>query len=246
MGQIKSSQNQLKVFISSQDSKCNECGNDLGLHAWIILKEDKKAICLTCADMDHLVFLPSGDAALTRRSKKYSCLSAVVLKWIRRRKRYERQGILVENNAVEKAEKECEEDAEQRKARQALAAIRNAELDKKYILKFATRIRELFPYCPKKRKKEIAKHACRKYSGRVGRCASAKELDEKAVRLAVIAHIRHVETNYDELLSRMIDKHDARKAVYDKVAEIIELWETKKVLNNRFHTSNKKYCRASY
>jgi hypothetical protein len=35
---------------------------------------------LTCADMDHLVFLPAGGAALTRRAKKASTLSAVVVR----------------------------------------------------------------------------------------------------------------------------------------------------------------------
>ena len=37
------------------------------------------------------------------------------------------------------------------------------------------------------RERTIAEVACRKYSGRVGRSAAAKQLDENAVRLAVIA-----------------------------------------------------------
>lgn len=84
--------NELKVFISSRDSRCDECGENLGRGAWIVLREnDKGAACLSCADLDHLVFLPSGDAALTRRYRKYSKLSAVVLKWSKARKRYDRQ-----------------------------------------------------------------------------------------------------------------------------------------------------------
>jgi hypothetical protein len=62
---------------------------------------------MACADMDHLVFLPSGDAALTRRAKTNSRLSAVVVRFSRARKRYERQGILVEEDALERAEQEC-------------------------------------------------------------------------------------------------------------------------------------------
>jgi hypothetical protein len=92
---------QLTVFIASSEVTCEECGTDLGHHAWMTLTEDKKAICLTCADLDHLIFLPAGDAALTRRAGKYSPLSAVVLKWSRARKRYERQGLLVEAAALE-------------------------------------------------------------------------------------------------------------------------------------------------
>src|SRR6185503_8204019 len=88
----------LKVFISHRDSKCDDCGEELGRQAWITLEENKGALCLVCADLDELVFLPTGDAALTRRSKKYSTLSAVVLKFSRPRRRYERQGLLVEED----------------------------------------------------------------------------------------------------------------------------------------------------
>ena len=56
------------------------------------------------ADLDHLVFLPSGDAAVTRRARKLSTRAAVVLKWSRARSRYERQGLLVEEDALQEAE----------------------------------------------------------------------------------------------------------------------------------------------
>jgi hypothetical protein len=75
----------LKVFISTRDSSCGECGENLGRKAWITLVEDKGALCLACADLDHLVLLPSGDAALTRRARRHSALFAVVLKWSRAR-----------------------------------------------------------------------------------------------------------------------------------------------------------------
>jgi len=116
------------------------------------LDQKKNAFCLNCADLDHLVFLPSGDAAITRRSRKYSGLSAVVVKWSRARKRYE-------------------------------------------------------------------------YSGRVGRSAAAKALDEEAVRLAVTAHVRHAETNYDELLLKGIERRDAREMVYPEVSRILDRWK---------------------
>ena len=51
---------------------------------------------------DHLVFLARGDVALTRRAGKYSTLRAVVLRFSRSRKRYERQGILVEEGGIRK------------------------------------------------------------------------------------------------------------------------------------------------
>ncbi len=220
-----SSNKQLKVFISNRESKCDECGEELGKRAWITLRGEKGAACLTCADLDHLVFLPSGDTALTRRSRKNSGLSAVVLKWSRARRRNERQGLLVESDALERAERECEGDETQREIRRAHAAIRRAELDQEYITRFAARVREFFPHCPSGREIVIAEHACRKFSGRVGRSAAAKELDEEAVRLAVAAHVRHRETNYDELLSRMFDRGKARAMVHNAVAETLALWE---------------------
>jgi hypothetical protein len=66
----------LTVFIARRDVTCGECGEALGRHAWIILGRDRGALCLTCADLDYQVFLPTGDAALTRRARKRSILSA--------------------------------------------------------------------------------------------------------------------------------------------------------------------------
>jgi len=225
---LQSGEKELKVFISNRESRCNECREDLGSKAWITLAGDKVALCLACADLDHLLFLPSGNAALTRRARKHSTLSAVVLKWSRARKRYERQGLLVETQALEKAEVECLADYDVRERRREREATRREELDRRYVDQFAARARELFPGCPIGREREIAEHACFKYSGRVGRSASAKSLDEEAVRLAVIAHLRHRETKYDELLARGHDRCEARAAVEDAVCQVLQKWEAPK------------------
>lgn len=216
---------ELKVFISTQDSTCDECDENLGSKAWITLSKDKGALCLSCADLDHLVFLPSGDSALTRRARKYSTLVAVVLKWSRARKRYERQGLLVEAEALERAERECLTDSDARERRREREAAQRVELDRQYVERFARRVRELFPKCPPGREVAIAEHACLKYSGRIGRSAAAKSLDEEAVRLAVIAHIRHTETRYDELLARGYERWEARAQVEEVVALVLRKWE---------------------
>lgn len=219
----------LKVFISTQDSSCDECGENLGPRAWITLIKDKGALCLACADLDHLIFLPSGDAALTRRARKHSTLAAVVLKWSRARKRYERQGLLVEAQALEQAERECLADSEARARQREREAARRVELDRQYVKRFAMRVRELFPRCPSGREVAIAEHACFRYSGRVGRSAAAKSLDENTVRLAIIAHIRHVETQYDALLARGYERWDARAQVEDEVLRVLTKWEAQAV-----------------
>ncbi len=215
----------LKVFISNRESVCGECGEDLGRKAWITLNRDKGAVCLACADLDHLLFLPSWDTALTRRARKHSTLCAVVLQWSRARKRYERQGLLVEAEGLEKAEQECLADSEVRERQRERAALRREELDRQYVEQFAARVRDLYPGCPAERERQIAEHACRKYSGRVGRSASAKALDEQAVHLAVVAHVRHRETSYDQRLARGEDRWEARAAVQRAVDRVLASWQ---------------------
>ena len=127
---------ELVVFCIVNDSQCSECGRELWRGSFITL-EKGKALCLSCADLDHLWFLPSGNTALTRRTTKYSKIHPVVVRWSRTRKRYERQGILAEPEAIERAEQECLADAEVREARRQRAALRRAELDETYVAVFA-------------------------------------------------------------------------------------------------------------
>jgi hypothetical protein len=95
--------------------------------------------------MDHLVFLPSGEAALTRRAKKASALSAVVVRWSRTRKR-------------------------------------------------------------------------------VGRSAAGRSLDEEALTLAVVASVRHEDTDYDSLLMSGVGRAEARDQIRLAVDRILASW----------------------
>jgi hypothetical protein len=212
------------VFSVIRETQCTECGAELWKGSLLRL-EGEKALCTECADLDRLEFLPSGDAAVTRRASKYSTLRAVVVRWSRARKRYERQGILVEPEALRRAEEESLADAEVRARRQARAALHREEADHEFVAAFARAIREQYPGCPPTEEMGIAKHACRKYSGRVGRTAAAKELSPEAIRLAVIAHIRHAHTNYDELLAQYADRDSARERICGKVSAILDDWE---------------------
>lgn len=54
---------------------------------------------------------------------------------------------------------------------------------------------------------------------------AAKSLDENAVRLAVIAHIRHAETKYDELLARGLERHEAREQVEEAIDGVLSRWQ---------------------
>jgi len=222
-GHDKNDSKEIVVFWIRRDTKCSECGEELR-HGSAITLVNNNALCLSCADLDHLVFLSRGDAALTRRAKKHSKLYAVVVQWSRTRKQYERQGLLVEEEALDRAEQECLADTDLREARRQREAEKREELDAEFVEAFARRIRELFPGCPTGQEQRIAGYACKKYSDRVGRSAAAKALDEEAVTLAIRAHLRHAHTNYDDLLMQGWDRADARQAVYGKVDEIEAKW----------------------
>jgi hypothetical protein len=215
---------EILVFSVVRASQCTECGADL-LKGSLLRLEGEKALCMGCADLDRLDFLPSGNVAVTRRASKYSKLRAVVVRWSRTRKRYERQGILVEPEAIHRAEQESLADADLRALRQARAAERRELEDLEFVTAFASAIREQYPGCPPTEEMQIAKHACRKYSGRVGRTAAAKQLSPEAIRLAVIAHIRHAHTEYDELLAQYADRHTARAIIQGDVSAILDDWQ---------------------
>src|SRR5215475_8625152 len=172
------------VFSILRESTCVECGAELWKGSFLRM-EKERPLCMACADLDHLMFLPSGDTALTRRARKYSALDAVVVRFSRTRGRYERQGVLVEEAALERAERECLDDGAARERALQRAALRRAELDQRYVDEFAKRLGDLFPGCPATEREAIAAHACEKYSGRIGRTAAAQQFDPDVIELAV-------------------------------------------------------------
>ena len=212
------------VFILLRSALCAECGKQLERGEMACITKER-ITCLACEDLDRLVFLPSGNTALTRRARKHSPLSTIVLKFSRARRRNERQGVLVDEHALELAEKECEGDEEARARARRRAAVRRKKLDAEYVKTFAEKIGERYPACPAETRKAIAEHACLKYSGRVGRTAAAKEFSPETIDLAVRAHIRHVHTRYDELLGKGEDRAIARKLVAKKIDDLAKTWQ---------------------
>jgi hypothetical protein len=213
----------LIVFDILRESNCGDCGKQL-LRGDFLFMEGKRPLCLSCADLDHLVYLPRGDTALTRRARKHSALSAVVVRFSRARKRYERQGVLVEESALEQAEAECSADAEQRSVQRERAEIYRDKQDQVLAMRMAESIRQMFPGCPPEETQAIAAHTSVRGSGRVGRTASGRALEDEALRAAVVASIRHRHTKYDRLLMKRLDRMDARDAVRDDIDRVLESW----------------------
>ena len=213
----------LVVFDILRESECAECRKKLLAHDFLFM-EDRRPLCLTCADLDHLAYLPSGDTALTRRARKHSSLSAVVVRFSRARKRYERQGVLVEEAALERAEQECHADAGKRLAEREKASLRRVEQDCDLALGMTASILALYPGCPPAEAEAVAIHTSRRGSGRVGRSAGGRALEAEALNAAVVAAIRHRHTRYDQLLMRGYSRRDARDAVYDAINRLLERW----------------------
>jgi hypothetical protein len=86
------------------DWKCHRCGGTGDL----LIMESTGPACLRCAGLGDLEFLPAGDALLTRRVKAKSARHAVVVRFSKTRRRYERQGLLVEPQALAEGQRELE------------------------------------------------------------------------------------------------------------------------------------------
>lgn len=83
---------------------CHRCGGSGDL----LIMEPPGPACLRCVGLDDLEFLSAGDALLSRRAKAQSARFAVVVRFSKTRKRYERQGLLVEPQALAQAQAEVE------------------------------------------------------------------------------------------------------------------------------------------
>jgi hypothetical protein len=83
---------------------CHRCGG----RGDLLMMEAPGPACLRCVGLDDLEYLPAGDALLTRRAKSKSSRHAVVVRFSRTRQRYERQGLLVEPQALADAQQNLE------------------------------------------------------------------------------------------------------------------------------------------
>jgi hypothetical protein len=94
------------ILPLNSDWKCHRCGGTGDLP----VMDDTGPACLRCVGLDDLEFLSAGNALLTRRAKAKSERHAVVVRFSRTRRRYERQGLLVEPQALAQARREFDEE----------------------------------------------------------------------------------------------------------------------------------------
>jgi len=101
---------------------------------------------------------------------------------------------------------------------------RRADADLEFQDRLASEILRLFPGCPAERAAAIAEHTGQRGSGRVGRSAAGRALDENAVTLAVVASVRHHDTRYDALLMAGVPRNLARERVRPAIDQHLAAW----------------------
>lgn len=212
------------VWISYKAARCDACTAELTRGDLIAMDRVHGIRCIKCAGLDGLVFLAAGNVALTRRALGLSARSAVVLKFSRARRRKERQGVLVEETAIEQAELANRGDETRREDQRQQRRVRDEAAERKYSADFAAKVVELFPEVPGKEAEAIAARACEKYSMRVGRSARAKALADDAITLAVRAHVRHAHTEYDRILAEGVEPIAARSLVRSSIERVLARW----------------------
>ena len=215
------------VYLTKKETlSCQRCKRSVRLgEKFVAESEEHRGTCFKCSPYVDATFLPPGDVAMTRRSKKHSAFCGVVYEWNKRRKRFERRGQYVEAKAIDLARTECNIDQDKRATKNEKAAVKRVEEDKVYIAAFSIAIKNRYPNCPKNREVEIAAHACEKYSGRVGRTANAKLFDAEIIDRAVEAHIRHAETNYDNQFNKGKSKRAIRVDVKQDIELVLRKWK---------------------
>lgn len=97
------------------------------------------------------------------------------------------------------------------------------KMDERLRTKWEAELTRRYPNMPQEEISEVAGYATSRGSGRVGRSATI----EDPCRAAVIAHIRHTHTNYEEILESGTDRETARSMVGEDIARIYRQWEGK-------------------
>jgi len=90
-------------------SRCHQCDKKLkpgDIAKLVHGEDDRKVLCLACAGLDALEILRKGNAQITKLANKYSSSKFVIMKWSDLWKSYERVGLLLEPQAIDRAEME--------------------------------------------------------------------------------------------------------------------------------------------
>lgn len=211
------------VYSILRSATCAECGRQLHKGNWMRL-EDDGPLCLWCADLDHLVGLSRGNAALTRRASLYSSLRAVLVRFSRARKRYERQGVLVLEPALARAEREVLGASEAQRQADVRDQLLGDWADEARVSELADAIRARYPGCPSADVRRIAERAAEMETDDEPDESETSKVDVEAIDNSARAQARRAHTQYDELLGRGLNRTEARAQVSAQVEEVLRDW----------------------
>lgn len=167
-----------------------------------------------------LLFVASGDVALTRKLSKVA--SFVVMMTFGAYSR--RIGVMATREQLDEAKRALAETEAQRAAARERSRARRNKKERARRDEFAAEIRRQFPRIPDRDLRAIIDRALEVGSGRVGR---STQIDlPSAARAAVVAHVRHNYTDYDQRLKDREFEYieDARAAVRGKIDAVLKRW----------------------
>ncbi|KAI9752746.1 MAG: hypothetical protein M4579_005502 [Chaenotheca gracillima] len=177
-------------------------------------------------------FLEKGDPYLTLNCRKVAFEAEKVVYVVHQPGKSVRKGLHVPNDILEQVKAKAANTAEER---QHSGVLR----DQRTIAVARVAIYEALPAIPTENAEQVLSHGFLKGSGRVGRSTTMSQ--EKKIMLATIAHIRHTETSYEELLRQhrrqarlngapingmlpQSDKVHIRRQVQRRVNEVLKKW----------------------
>lgn len=102
------SKKELVVYALSKPSRCHGCDKKLLVDELAKRESEKdyrEVFCMQCAGLADFALIKAGNAQLTRKATKLSSTRFLVMKWSELWKVYERVGVLVEKQALERASK---------------------------------------------------------------------------------------------------------------------------------------------
>ncbi|OXV10361.1 hypothetical protein Egran_01878 [Elaphomyces granulatus] len=173
----------------------------------------------TCVEGDPMptdyVFVPKGDVYITRHCKSQTKNSKRNLYIVYDNRGKRSLGIRVPADTYLNVVEQAAETADSR-----ATAVKHR--DEKYLSQARSLLRAQFPDMPASVTEKVLQHAYMKGSGRVGRKRTVK--DERKIRLAVEAHIRHAHTEYKDMLEAGVDRQTARDRVWDSVQDLRDKW----------------------
>ncbi|KAJ0378108.1 hypothetical protein COL26b_003534 [Colletotrichum chrysophilum] len=188
-------------------------------------------------------YIPMGNPELTERCKEISreigALVYIVTKYLRVGKTFakkdaselsqqiHRVGHHIRENIVDRAMSELGQDAFYEPTTTGPDQVEEIPRSQTEINKQAdAALRELFPRIPHTDRQQIIDHAFRKGKQFKGELVVGLQQElslSRRVQLAVLAHIRHNHTRYDELL-RETSWHNARRATEQLCLDILVKW----------------------